>query len=73
MKKSTVMPRLMSCKVCGYTQEDYTSYYKHRKAWAKGHNLDACWELRKSIEYKKYFDEMFTESVDALAKLTIIK
>jgi hypothetical protein len=70
MSKSTVMPRLMKCTICGYTQKDYTSYYKHRKAWAKGHDLNACWELRRS---QNAFDKMFTESVDALAKLSIIK
>jgi hypothetical protein len=68
MRKSTVMPRLMECSVCGYTQEDYTSYYKHSKAWAKGHDLNACWELRRS---QKSFDEMFSESLDSLAKLSI--
>jgi hypothetical protein len=70
MRKSTVMPRLMSCKVCGYTQEDYTSYYKHSKAWAKGHDLNACWELRRS---QKSFDEMFSESLTSISNLTINK
>jgi hypothetical protein len=70
MKKSTVMPRLMKCSVCGYTQEDYVSYYKHRKAWAKGHDVDKCWELRRS---QKAFDEMFSESVGSLANLSIMK
>jgi hypothetical protein len=70
MRKSTVMPRLMSCKVCGYTQEDYTSYYKHAKAWAKGHDLDKCWELRRS---QKAFDEMFGESLSSLDNLKITK
>jgi hypothetical protein len=68
MKKSTVMPRLMKCSVCGYTQEDYVSYYKHRKAWAKGHDVDKCWELRRS---QKSFDKMFSESLDSLANLSI--
>jgi hypothetical protein len=70
MSKSTVMPRTMECKVCGYTQTDYTSYYKHAKAWAKGHNLDACWELRRS---QKAFDEMFSESLSSLSNLSITK
>ena len=70
MSKSTVMPRKMECKVCGYTQEDYTSYYKHRKTWSKNHNLDACWELRKS---QNAFDKMFGESLTALSNLTITK
>jgi hypothetical protein len=70
MKKSTVMPRLMECKTCGYTQQDYTSYYKHRKAWAKGHDINKCWELARS---QKAFDQMFSESVDALGNLSIIK
>lgn len=73
MKKSTVMPRKMKCLVCGYSQEDYTSYYKHRKTWAKNHNLDACLEIRRSAEYKKSFDEMFSESLSSLSSLTIIK
>ena len=67
------MFRLMECSVCGYTQQDYVSYYKHRKAWAKGHDVDKCWEIRKSFQYKKSFDEMFTESVNALAKLSITR
>ena len=70
MSKSTVMPRLMSCKVCGYTQEDYTSYYKHAKTWAKNHDLNACWELRRS---QKAFDQMFSESLNALDNLKINK
>jgi hypothetical protein len=70
MKKSTVMPRLMKCSVCGYTQQDYTSYYKHRKAWAKGHDVDKCWELRRS---QNSFDKMFSESLTSLSNLSITK
>jgi hypothetical protein len=70
MSKSTVMPRTMECKVCGYTQTDYTSYYKHAKAWAKGHNLDACWELRRS---QNAFDQMFSQSLKSLDNLKITK
>jgi len=70
MSKSTVMPRLMTCRVCGYTQEDYTSYYKHRKAWAKGHDLNACWELRRS---QNAFDQMFSQSLKSLDNLKITK
>ena len=67
------MPREMTCRVCGYTQKDYTSYYKHSKTWAKNHDLDKCWEIRKSTQSKDAFDKMFSESVDALSNLTIIK
>jgi len=73
MKKSTVMFRKMECTVCGYTQEDFVSYYKHRKAWAKNHDIDKCWEIRKSIQSKNAFDKMFAESNSALSNLTIIK
>jgi hypothetical protein len=73
MRKSTVMPREMKCIVCGYTQKDYTSYYKHRKTWAKNHDIDKCWEIRKSLQSKKAFDKMFSESLNALDNLTIIK
>jgi len=64
------MPRKMKCITCGYTQEDYTSYYKHRKTWAKNHDLNACLEIRRS---QNAFDKMFAESTTALANLTIIK
>ena len=64
------MPRKMECKVCGYTQEDYTSYYKHSKAWAKGHDLNACWELRKA---QNAFDQMFSQSLKSLDNLKITK
>lgn len=64
------MPREMKCTVCGYTQKDYVSYYKHAKAWAKGHDLDKCWELRRS---QKAFDAMFGESLSSLDNLKITK
>ncbi len=64
------MFRLMECSVCGYTQQDYVSYYKHRKAWAKGHDVDKCWELRRS---QNAFDKMFGESLDSLANLSVMK
>lgn len=71
MKRTTVMPRKMKCLVCGYSQEDYTSYYKHRKTWAKNHDLNACLEIRRSDKSKEALDKMFRESLDALAKLKI--
>ena len=66
MSKSTVMPRKMECRICGYVQEDYTSYYKHRKTWSKNHDLNDCWELRRS---QNAFNQMFGESLNALEKL----
>jgi hypothetical protein len=70
MRKSTVMPRKMECKICGYTQEDYTSYYKHSKAWAKGHDLDSCLSIRRANDS---FDKMFNDSLTSLSNLTINK
>jgi hypothetical protein len=68
--KSTIMPRLMKCTVCGYTQKDYVSYYKHAKAWKANHDLDNCLSIRRS---QNAFASMFSESLDTLSKLTIIK
>jgi hypothetical protein len=70
MKKSTVMPRKMRCITCGYTQEDYTSYYKHKKTWVRNHDLNGCLEIRRNNDE---LASMFTESLDSLSKLTLIK
>jgi hypothetical protein len=66
----TKMYRKTNCANCDYTQEDFVSYYLHAKTWKANHDLENCLAIRKS---KKVFDEMFSESVDALAKLSIIK
>jgi hypothetical protein len=66
----TTMYRKISCVNCDYTQEDSVSYYLHAKTWKANHNLENCLAIRKS---KKVFDEMFSESLDALAKLSIIR
>jgi len=68
--KSTTMPRLVKCLTCGYTQKDFVSYYLHAKAWKANHDLQNCRAIRDS---KKAFDKMFSESLDALSSLTIIK
>lgn len=67
---STIMPRTMKCTVCGYTQKDYVSYYKHKKTWDTNHDLDNCLSIRRS---QNAIDKMFSESLNALANLTIIK
>jgi hypothetical protein len=67
---TTIMPRVMKCTNCNYTQKDYVSYYKHKKTWDSNHDLKKCNEIRKS---KNAFDKMFRESLDLLDNLTIIK
>ncbi len=47
---STTMYRKTTCTNCNYTQTTVLSYYLDRKAWNKGHDLDACLELRKMSE-----------------------
>jgi hypothetical protein len=66
----TTMFRKVSCTNCEYTQVDSVSYYLHAKAWKANHDLEKCGEIRKS---KNAFDKMFSESLNALDKLTIIK
>jgi hypothetical protein len=66
---STTMFRKVRCTNCDYTQVDSVSYYLHAKAWKANHNLEKCGEIRKA----KAFDKMFSESLNALDKLTIIK
>jgi hypothetical protein len=70
---TTTMWRKVRCSVCEYTQIDSVSYYLHAKAWKANHDLEKCWEIRKSIQSKNAFDKMFSESLDSLANLTIIK
>jgi uncharacterized membrane protein len=67
-KMKTTMFRKVKCLVCEYEQTDSVSYYLHAKAWKANHDLEKCLAIRKS---KKAFDEMFSESLDALAKLKI--
>jgi glutaredoxin-related protein len=64
----TKMYRKTRCANCDYIQEDSVSYYLHAKAWKANHNLENCLAIRKS---KKVFDEMFSESLDSLANLSI--
>jgi hypothetical protein len=66
----TKMYRKTKCSVCEYEQEDFVSYYLHAKTWKANHDLENCLAIRKS---KKVFDEMFSESLDSLAKLSIIR
>jgi hypothetical protein len=43
----TTMFRKMECTVCGYTQKDFVSYYKHAKTWKLNHDLEKCLAIRK--------------------------
>jgi hypothetical protein len=63
-----MMYRKVKCLVCEYEQTDSVSYYRHAKMWKANHDLDKCFAIRKS---KKVFDEMFSESLDSLANLSI--
>ncbi len=67
----TTMYRKVKCLVCEYEQVDTVSYYQHAKAWKANHDLKQCLAIRKNK--KDYLSEMFSESLDALANLTIIK
>ena len=64
------MFRKVRCTNCEYTQVDSVSYYLHAKAWKANHDLDKCRSIRQS---KNAFDKMFSESLNALDKLTITK
>ena len=68
---TTTMWRKVRCTVCEYEQVDTVSYYLHAKAWKANHDLKACRAIRENK--KDYLSEMFSESLDALSKLTIIK
>jgi hypothetical protein len=46
---STVMPRIVRCLGCGYTQKDHVSYYRHRKTWDSNHDLKKCAEMKKAL------------------------
>jgi uncharacterized membrane protein len=65
------MYRKVKCLVCEYEQVDTVSYYLHAKAWKANHDLKICLAIRQNK--KDYFTEMFSESLDALDKLTILK
>jgi len=67
----TTMYRKVRCTNCEYEQVDTVSYYLHAKAWKANHDLKACKAIRENK--KDYLSEMFSESLNALANLTIIK
>ena len=64
------MYRKTKCSICEYEQETFVSYYAHKKLWDKNHNLENCLSVRRS---QNAFDKMFSESLDTLAKLSIIR
>ena len=66
----TTMYRKTTCTNCNYSQEDFVSYYLHAKAWNKGHDLVKCGEIRKT---KNVFAELFPDTLESLAKLSVIK
>jgi hypothetical protein len=43
---TTVMPRIVRCLGCGYTQKDHVSYYRHKKTWNANHDLKKCAEMK---------------------------
>ena len=67
---TTTMYRKTKCSNCEYEQETFLSYYLDSKMWKANHNLEKCGEIRKS---KNAFSEMFPGTLDALAKLSVIK
>jgi hypothetical protein len=60
----TVAQRKWTCNGCGYTDSQIGSYYKMKKSWDTIHTLEFC---------KGRKNEMFAGTLDALAKLTIVK
>jgi uncharacterized membrane protein len=66
----TTMYRKVKCLVCEYEQVDTVSYYLHAKTWKANHDLEKCGEIRRS---QNAFAKMFSESLDSLSRLTIIK
>jgi hypothetical protein len=60
----TVAGRTWECKGCGYKDSQVGTYYKMKKSWDTVHTLEFC-RGRKV--------EIFPGTLDALAKLSIIK
>ena len=68
----TTMWRKVKCSVCEYEQTDSVSYYLHAKAWKANHDLEKCLAIRKTKK-ADLLASMFSESLDSLSNLTIIK
>jgi uncharacterized membrane protein len=68
----TTMWRKVKCTVCEYEQTDSVSYYLHAKAWKANHNLEKCLAIRKTKK-ADLLSSMFSESLDSLSNLTIVK
>jgi hypothetical protein len=68
----TTMWRKVKCSVCEYEQTDSVSYYLHAKAWKANHDLEKCLAIRKTKK-ANLLASMFSESLDSLSNLTIIK
>jgi hypothetical protein len=68
----TTMWRKVKCTVCEYEQTDSVSYYLHAKAWKANHNLEKCSAIRKTKK-ANLLASMFSESLDSLSNLTIVK
>ena len=46
---TTKMYRKMTCTICNYSQEDFLSYYLHRKVWDKNHDIAKCLLIRREM------------------------
>jgi len=68
----TTMWRKVKCTVCEYEQTDSVSYYLHAKAWKANHDLEKCLAIRKTKK-ADLLASMFSESLDSLSNLTIVK
>jgi hypothetical protein len=68
----TTMWRKVKCLVCEYEQTDSVSYYLHAKAWKANHDLEKCLAIRKTKK-ADLLSSMFSESLDSLSNLTIVK
>lgn len=60
----TVAGRTWECQGCGYKVSQVGTYYKIKKAWDTVHTLEFC---------KNKKNEMFDGTLEALAKLSIVK
>jgi hypothetical protein len=60
----TVAGRTWECQGCGYKDSQVGTYYKMKKSWDTIHTLEFC-KGRKV--------EIFPGTLDALAKLSIVK
>ena len=72
MSESTMMYRKVKCLVCEYEQTDSVSYYRHAKMWKANHDLEKCLAIRKTKK-ADLLSSMFSESLDSLSNLTIVK